>query len=116
MMAMFPPMTMKHNHDRVGKSRPLSRCTGQLIVDSQDITKDNLIYSTGQTTIVFKDDPAEEVIRIPVAGVFTRVPPGAAGGEAGKINSMTIYEDHTPTKDKMQSMMSAAGVGNGPQS
>ncbi|KAE9365696.1 hypothetical protein N431DRAFT_445955 [Stipitochalara longipes BDJ] len=82
-MQMMPPMRMKHSCDRI------------------DVVHDGLVYASGHTEVVFASDPNSSIV-IPVMGVFSRVPNGP---ESGKISVMTIYEDHVPFMQKVQTMM-----------
>ena len=66
-----------------------------------DIAHDGLVYAAGHTMVLFDAEPDSPVM-IPVMGVFSRV---AGGPENGKISVMTIYEDHVPFVQKVQSRM-----------
>jgi hypothetical protein len=52
-------------------------------------------YTALEITFVFKSHPDEPVI-IPSMSYFERVPPGEE--EAGKVRTLTIYEDLGPVK------------------
>lgn len=77
-----------------------------LICLSADVTSDGLIYSTGRTTVIFRDDAKSPVV-YPVMGVYKRVPRGQP--EEGKIYDMVIYEDHLPLMQKAQEIAAKKG-------
>lgn len=52
--------------------------------------------------MTFKSNPNDPVT-IPVVSVYTLVPQGEP--DAGKINSLTLYEDPTPIGIKLQEIM-----------
>ena len=67
-----------------------------------DIAADKLIYTIKTSIMTFKSHPDEPVI-IPVVSVFSLVPQGQP--DAGKIDSLTLYEDPTPIGMKLQEIM-----------
>jgi len=95
---MMPPMRMEHSCDRIGWCSVLSVF---FHADLSDVVHDGLVYASGYTKVLLDMDPDSPVM-IPVMGVFSRV---ADGPERGKISVMTIYEDHVPLMQKLQSMI-----------
>ena len=80
---------------------PLATLRDSYFDHNTDIAADGVIYAIGASIITFKSHP-DKPVTIPIVSLYSLVP---QGDDAGKIDSLTLYEDPTPIGMKLQEIM-----------